>query len=155
MMRSAHSTNETYIGTLPHLTPQFVKSASVTARAREHAPQAKTGMRFGDNSSRRTAASRRVDHIHGFFAHQVCHSSSQEDLHAMTGIGQRKPMGKGKRCRSGGDQELTCSSLSWLIAKARRSNGLGWAKVVMFSLARSLDTESFELLYCPSPLAGC
>jgi hypothetical protein len=44
MMRSAHSTNETYIGTVPHLAPQFVKSASVTPRAREQAPQAKTGM---------------------------------------------------------------------------------------------------------------
>jgi hypothetical protein len=44
MMRSAHSTNETYIEVLPHLAPQFVKSASVTPRAREQAPQAKTGM---------------------------------------------------------------------------------------------------------------
>src|SRR5215469_16268955 len=46
MMRSAHSTNETYIEVLPHLAPQFVKSASVTPRAREQAPQAKTGMRL-------------------------------------------------------------------------------------------------------------
>src|SRR5215813_2787997 len=46
MMRSAHSTNETYIEVSPHLAPQFVKSASVTPRAREQAPQAKTGMRL-------------------------------------------------------------------------------------------------------------
>lgn len=44
MMRSAHSTNETYIATLPHLAPQFVRSASVTPRAREQAPRAKTGI---------------------------------------------------------------------------------------------------------------
>ena len=46
MMRSAHSTKETYIEVLPHLAPQFFKSASVTPRAREQAPQAKTGMCF-------------------------------------------------------------------------------------------------------------
>ena len=46
MMRSAHSTKETYIEVLPHLAPQFVKSASVTPRAREQAPQAKTGSRL-------------------------------------------------------------------------------------------------------------
>src|SRR5215472_10855267 len=46
MMRSAHSTKETYIEVLPHLAPQFVKSASVTPRAREQAPQAETGIRL-------------------------------------------------------------------------------------------------------------
>ena len=42
--RSAHSTNETNIAGLPHFAPQLVKSASVTPRAREQAPQEKTGM---------------------------------------------------------------------------------------------------------------
>ena len=46
MMRSAHSTNETYSAGPPHLAPQLVKSVSVTPRAREQAPQAKTGIRF-------------------------------------------------------------------------------------------------------------
>jgi len=44
MTRSAHSTNETNIAGLPHFAPQLVKSASVTPRAREQAPQEKTGM---------------------------------------------------------------------------------------------------------------
>jgi hypothetical protein len=42
--RSAHSTNETNIAGLPHFALQLVKSASVTPRAREQAPQEKTGM---------------------------------------------------------------------------------------------------------------
>ena len=46
IMRSAHSTKETYIVVLPHLAAQFVKSASVTPRAREQAPQENTGMRL-------------------------------------------------------------------------------------------------------------
>jgi hypothetical protein len=46
MIRSAHSTSSTKIFGLPHLAPQFVKSASVTPRAREQAPQEKTGMRL-------------------------------------------------------------------------------------------------------------
>lgn len=46
MTWSAHSTNETKIAGLPHLAPQLVKSASVTPRAREQAPQEKTGMCF-------------------------------------------------------------------------------------------------------------
>ena len=46
MMRSAHSTKETYTAVLPHFAAQFTKSASVTPRAREQAPQANTGMRL-------------------------------------------------------------------------------------------------------------
>ena len=46
MTRSAHSTSETKIAGLPHLAPQLVRSASVTPRAREQAPQEKTGMCF-------------------------------------------------------------------------------------------------------------
>ena len=46
MMRSAHSTSSTKSLGLPHLAPQLVKSASVTPRAREQAPQEKTGMRL-------------------------------------------------------------------------------------------------------------
>ena len=46
MTWSAHSTSSTKILGLPHLAPQLVKSASVTPRAREQAPQEKTGMRL-------------------------------------------------------------------------------------------------------------
>jgi hypothetical protein len=46
MTWSAHSTRETYIGTVPHCAFQLLKSASVTPRAREQAPQANTGMRL-------------------------------------------------------------------------------------------------------------
>ncbi len=41
MMRSAHSTSETKIAGLPNFAPHWARSASVTPRAREHAPQAK------------------------------------------------------------------------------------------------------------------
>ena len=44
MIRSAHSTNDTKIAGLPNFAPQSFKSVSVTPRAREQAPQAKTGM---------------------------------------------------------------------------------------------------------------
>ena len=44
MMRSAHSTSDTKIAGLPNFAPQLLKSASVTPRAREQAPQEKTGM---------------------------------------------------------------------------------------------------------------
>ena len=43
---SAHSTRETKIAGLPNFAPQLFRSASVTPRAREQAPQEKTGMRF-------------------------------------------------------------------------------------------------------------
>jgi hypothetical protein len=46
MIRSAHSTSDTKIAGLPNFAPQSFKSASVTPRAREQAPQAKTGMCF-------------------------------------------------------------------------------------------------------------
>ena len=45
-MWSAHSTNETRTAGLPHFAPQLVKSASVTPRAREQAPQEKTEICF-------------------------------------------------------------------------------------------------------------
>ena len=44
MMRSAHSTSDTKIAGLPNFALQLLKSASVTPRAREQAPQEKTGM---------------------------------------------------------------------------------------------------------------
>ena len=44
MIRSAHSTNDTKIAGLPNFAAQSFKSVSVTPRAREQAPQAKTGM---------------------------------------------------------------------------------------------------------------
>ena len=52
MMRSAHSTSEVKIAGLPYLAPQVLKSLSVTPRAREQAPQEKTGMCFARIFSR-------------------------------------------------------------------------------------------------------
>jgi hypothetical protein len=46
MIRSAHSTNDTKIAGLPNFAPHWFKSASVTSRAREQAPQEKIGMRL-------------------------------------------------------------------------------------------------------------
>ena len=43
-MWSAHSTKETKIAGLPNFAFQLARSLSETARAREQAPQAKTGM---------------------------------------------------------------------------------------------------------------
>lgn len=37
---SAHSTSDTKIGGLPNFAPKLLRSASVTPRAREHAPHA-------------------------------------------------------------------------------------------------------------------
>jgi hypothetical protein len=44
MMRSDHSTRETKTAGLPNFAFQFARSFSETPRAREQAPQAKTGM---------------------------------------------------------------------------------------------------------------
>ena len=44
MMRSDHSTRETKTAGLPNFALQFARSFSETPRAREQAPQAKTGM---------------------------------------------------------------------------------------------------------------
>ena len=52
MIRSAHSTSCTKIVGLPNFAPQLPKSASVTPRAREQAPQAKTGTRLATIFSR-------------------------------------------------------------------------------------------------------
>jgi hypothetical protein len=46
MILSAHSTRETKIAGVPNFAPQVAKSVSVTPRAREQAPQEKTGMCF-------------------------------------------------------------------------------------------------------------
>ena len=46
MTRSAHSTKETKIAGDPHFAFQLLKSASVTPRAREQAPQENTGTPF-------------------------------------------------------------------------------------------------------------
>lgn len=40
IIRSAHSTSDTKIFGLPNVAPQFVRSSSVTPRARAHVPQA-------------------------------------------------------------------------------------------------------------------
>ena len=52
MMRSAHSTRETKMAGLPNFAFQFARSFSVTPRAREQAPQAKTGMCLATTFSR-------------------------------------------------------------------------------------------------------
>ena len=52
MMRSAHSTSETKMAGLPNFAFQVLKSPSVTPRAREQAPQEKTGMRLARIFSR-------------------------------------------------------------------------------------------------------
>jgi len=52
MMRSAHSTRETKMVVLPNFAFQFVRSFSVTPRAREQFPQAKTGMCLATTFSR-------------------------------------------------------------------------------------------------------
>src|SRR4029077_5848376 len=44
IMRSAHSTMETKTAGLPNFAPHWLKSASVTPRAREQAPQEKIGI---------------------------------------------------------------------------------------------------------------
>src|SRR5579863_8211653 len=44
IIRSAHSTIETKMGGLPNFAPHRFKSASVTSRAREHAPQEYIGI---------------------------------------------------------------------------------------------------------------
>lgn len=44
IMRSAHSTMDTKTAGLPNFAPHWFKSASVTPRAREQAPQEKIGM---------------------------------------------------------------------------------------------------------------
>ena len=52
MMRSAHSIRDTKMGGLPNFAPQVFKSISVTPRAREQAPQEKTGMCLATTFSR-------------------------------------------------------------------------------------------------------
>jgi len=52
MMRSAHSTRETKMAGLPNFAFQFARSFSETPRAREQAPQAKTGICLATTFSR-------------------------------------------------------------------------------------------------------
>jgi len=52
MMRSAHSTRETKMAGFPNFAFQFARSFSETPRAREQAPQAKTGMCLATTFSR-------------------------------------------------------------------------------------------------------
>ncbi len=51
MIRSAHSTSETNTAGLPNFAPHWLKSVSVTPRAREQAPQEKIGMCFATTLS--------------------------------------------------------------------------------------------------------
>src|ERR1700747_743004 len=44
MIRSAHSTSDTKTAGVPNFAPHWFKSASVTPRVREQAPQEKIGM---------------------------------------------------------------------------------------------------------------
>ena len=46
IIRSDHSTIDTNMAGLPNFAPHWFKSASVTPRAREQAPQEKTGIRL-------------------------------------------------------------------------------------------------------------
>ena len=52
MIRSAHSTRVTKIAGLPNFAFQLLRSVSVTPRAREQAPQEKTGILFATTFSR-------------------------------------------------------------------------------------------------------
>ncbi len=52
MIRSAHSTSDTKIAGVPNFAPHWFKSASVTPRAREQAPQEKIGMCLATTFSR-------------------------------------------------------------------------------------------------------
>jgi hypothetical protein len=52
IIRSAHSTMDTKIAGLPNFAPQSFRSVSETPRAREHAPQEKTGIRLATTLSR-------------------------------------------------------------------------------------------------------
>ena len=52
MMWSAHSTRETKMAGLPNFAFQFARSFSETPRAREQAPQAKTGICLATTFSR-------------------------------------------------------------------------------------------------------
>jgi hypothetical protein len=52
MILSAHSTIETNTAGLPNFAFQVARSASVTPRAREQAPQEKTGIRLERTFSR-------------------------------------------------------------------------------------------------------
>ena len=52
MIRSAHSTSDTKTAGVPNFAPQSFKSVSVTPRAREQAPQEKTGMCLAATFSR-------------------------------------------------------------------------------------------------------
>jgi len=52
IIRSAHSTSDTKMAGLPNFAPQVIKSISVTPRAREQAPQEKTGMCLATTFSR-------------------------------------------------------------------------------------------------------
>ena len=52
MIRSAHSTSDTKLAGVPNFAPHWFKSASVTPRAREQAPQEKIGMCLATTFSR-------------------------------------------------------------------------------------------------------
>jgi hypothetical protein len=89
MMWSAHSTNPTKIVGLPNFASHVFKSASVTPRAREQAPQANTGMclalilsHFG-----RRGPSHCEDGFCRHVAHQVGGFTGREDLDLVPSIG--------------------------------------------------------------------
>ena len=68
MIRSAHSTSDTKIAGVPNFAPHWFKSASVTPRAREQAPQEKIGMCLATTLSR---VSLKGGHPNGMIAFTV------------------------------------------------------------------------------------
>jgi len=103
MIRSAHSTRDTKIAGLPNFAPHWFRSASVTPRAREQAPQDKDRNVFGNNffdGFAERGPPHWHDCIHSCFAHGIGGFPSEENLHIVTGVCQRKPVSKDK-LRSG------------------------------------------------------
>ena len=85
-----HSISDTKIASLPNFALQSFRSVSVTSRAREQAPQEKTGMCLATILSR---ISERGRHPTGniaaavTLAHEVGCFSGKENLHLMTRVG--------------------------------------------------------------------
>src|ERR1700756_3056254 len=91
------------MGTVPLCAFQLLKSASVTPRAREQAPQENTGILLSTifaMVSLRGSPSDGFDCINRRLAHEVGGVVSEKYLHVMPGVGQCKPVGKGEGCSS-------------------------------------------------------
>lgn len=90
------------MGTVPHRAFQLLRSASVTPRAREQAPQENTGIFlstiFAIVSLR--GPPDRLDRINGCLAHEVRSVVSEKYLQLVAGLGQSYAMGKHEGCAS-------------------------------------------------------